>query len=170
MRLVIALVATVVMNLAIVGTAAAADTKVAVVDMERALFLSDAAKSAVKEFEKANKDDIAKLKSLQESLMASKKKLDEEGDIISEEQRRQMANDMEQKTQEYQFYGRKLKQAEDLWKRGLLEKQLPQLEKMLKEIIEKEGYDLVFNAQAAVFTSPKADITKLLIDRLNKQK
>jgi len=165
MRWLIALVAAAAMNVAV-----AADTKVAVVDMERALFLSDAAKSAVKEFKKANQTELDKLTALQESLMASKERLEKEGDIMSEDERRKISNEMEQKTQEYQFYGRKLQQLEEGWKRELFNKQLPELEKTLKEIIDEGKYDVVLNAQAAIFASPKADITKLLIERLNKKK
>lgn len=165
MRWLIALVAAAAMNVAV-----AADTKVAVVDMERALFLSDAAKAAVQEFKKANQAELDKLNSLQESLMAAKTRLDKEGDIMSEEERRKITNDMEQKTQEYQFYGHKLQQLEEGWKRELFNKQLPSMEETLKEIIDEGKYDVVLNAQAAIFSSPKADITKLLIERLNKKK
>ena len=165
MRWLVALVAAAAVNFAV-----AADTKIAVVDMERALFLSDAAKVAVKEFEKANQTDIDKLKSLQEGLMAGKTRLDKEGDILSDDERRKLSNDMEQKTQEYQFYGRKLQQAEEKWKRELFNQQLPDLEKTLKELIDEGKYDVVLNSQAAIFSSPKADITKLLIERLNKKK
>ena len=42
--------------------------------------------------------------------------------------------------------------------------------KTLKDLIDKEGYDVVLNAQAAIYKSPKADITKLLLERLNAEK
>jgi outer membrane protein len=146
MRWIIALVAAATMNIAV-----AADSNIAVVDMERALFLSDAAKEAVGEFEKANKSDIDKLKSLQN-------------------ERRALKNEVEQKTQEYQFYGRKLQQLEEKWKQVLFQKQSPELEKILNEIIKKEGYDVVLNAQVVIYKSPAVDITKLLLERLNEKK
>lgn len=152
------------------NTASAADLKVAVVDMERALFMSDAAQSGVKAFEQSNKADIDKLKGLEKELMASRERLEKEGDIMSADQRRTLSNEMQQKGQEYQFYVGKLKKQEDAWKREFLNQQLPELEKILKKIIDEKGYDLVVNAQAVVFTSPKADITKLLIERLNSGK
>ncbi|MAE21021.1 MAG: hypothetical protein CMK92_01175 [Pseudomonas sp.] len=164
MRWIIAFIAAATINLAV-----AAD-KVAVVDMERALFLSDAATAAVKEFEKANQSDIDKLKSLQEDLMAAQKRVETEGDIMSDDQRRELKNEVEQKTQEYQFYGRKLQQLEEKWKRDLFNKQLPELEKTLKALIDEKGYNVVLNAQAVIFKSPEADITKLLLERLNAKK
>ena len=89
---------------------------------------------------------------------------------MSADQRRTLSNDMQQKGQEYQFYVGKLKKQEDAWKREFLNTQLPEMEKILKKIIDEKGYDMVVNAQAVVFTSPKADITKLLIERLNSGK
>ncbi|MEK9712065.1 MAG: OmpH family outer membrane protein [Thalassolituus sp.] len=166
MRWLIALVAAAAMNIAVAAEA----TRVAVVDMERALFLSDAAQEAVKAFEKTNQTDIDKLKGLQEDLMAAQKKVEKEGDIMSDDQRRELKNEVEQKTQEYQFYGRKLQKLEEEWKQKLFAQQLPELEKTLKALIEEEGYDVVLNAQAAIYKSPKADITKLLLERLNAGK
>lgn len=165
MRWILGLVAVAAMNIAV-----AADSNIAVVDMERALFLSDAAKAAVSEFEKTNKSDIDKLKSLQQDLMAAQKRVEKEGDIMSEADRRTLKNEVEQKTQEYQFYGRKLQQLEEAWKRELFQKQSPELEKILNEIIEKEGYDVVLNAQVVIYKSPAVDITKLLLERLNAKK
>jgi outer membrane protein len=150
-----------------VNVAVAAETKVGVIDMERALFLSDAAKSAVKKFEADNKDDIEKLKSLQKELMATQAKLEKEADIMGEEERRKLANGMEQKSSEYQFYGRKLKQLEDKWKKELFNEQLPELEKLLKEIIDEGKYDVVLNSGAVIYSSPSVDLTKLLLERLN---
>ena len=152
------------------NSVSAADLNIAVVDMERALFMSDAAQAGVKEFEQNNKADIDKLKSLEKELTSAKERLDKEGDIMSADQRRTVSNDMQQKGQEYQFYVGKLKKQEDAWKREFLNKQLPEMEKILKKIIDEKGYDMVVNAQAVVFTSPKADITKLLIERLNSGK
>ena len=83
---------------------------------------------------------------------------------------RAIKNEFETKGQEYQFYGNKLQKLEQKWRQELFQKQLPSLEKTLKELIDKEGYDVVLNAQAAIYKSPKADITKLLLERLNAEK
>ena len=166
MRWIMALIAAATINVAVAAEA----TKVAVVDMERALFLSDATQEALKEFGKANKADIDKLKGLQESLTELQKKIEKEKDFMSDEEARAIKNEFETKGQEYQFYGNKLQKLEQKWRQELFQKQLPSLEKTLKELIDKEGYDVVLNAQAAIYKSPKADITKLLLERLNAEK
>ncbi|MAY14515.1 MULTISPECIES: OmpH family outer membrane protein [unclassified Thalassolituus] len=150
-----------------VQVAAAEAGKVGVVDMERALFLSDAAKVSIKQFEADNKTDIEKLKGLETDLLALKEKTEKDGDVMSDDERRKLANDYEQKSTEYKFYGRKLQQLEQKWKREFFQTQLPQLEKLLKAIIDEGGYDVVLQSGAVIYSSPKTDLTKLLLERLN---
>ena len=153
-----------VMAALLVQVAAAEDTKVAVVDMERALFLSDAAKTSAQQFEKDNKADIDKLKGLEQQLLTLKDKMEKDGDVMSDDELRKLKNDYEQTTTEYKFYGNNQK-----WKREFFQTQLPDLEQLLKAIIDEGGYDVVLQAGAVVYSSPKADLTKLLLERLNSK-
>lgn len=147
--------------------AVAAGSKVAVVDMERALFLSDAAKTSIKDFETANKAEVDKLKALQTELLKMKEKAEKEGDMMSEEERRKLTSAHEEKTAEFKFYAQKLQQLENKWKQSFLQAQLPNIEKELKAIIDEGGYEVVLQAGAVVYTAPSVDLTKALIDRLN---
>lgn len=158
-----------VMAALLVQVAAAEDTKVAVVDMERALFLSDAAKTSAQQFEKDNKADIDKLKGLEQQLLTLKDKMEKDGDVMSDDELRKLKNDYEQTTTEYKFYGNKLQQLNQKWKREFFQTQLPDLEQLLKAIIDEGGYDVVLQAGAVVYSSPKADLTKLLLERLNSK-
>jgi len=162
MRWIIAMAAALLMNAAV-----AEGTKVAVVDMERALFLSEAAKTSIKQFEKDNNDSISKLKSLEQQLRDLQEKVQKNADVMSDDERRNSANDFEEKKTEFQFFAKKLQQMEQKWKREFFQTQLPELEKLLKAIIDEAGYDVVLQSGAAIYVSPKADITKLLIERLN---
>lgn len=153
-----------------VAAAAPSPTKVGVIDMERALFLSDAAKSSVKNFEKANQTEVTKIKSLQDDLLKLKEKLEKEGDLLGEDERRKLANEHEQKLSEFKFYAQKLQQLEQKWKQELFQSQLPVMEKELKALIDEGGYEVVLQAGAVVYAAPSADLTKALIDRLNAKK
>jgi len=152
-----------------VQVAAAEGNNVAVVDMERALFMSDAAKVSIKQFESDNKNDIDKLKGIQQKLMGLKEKMEKDGDVMSDDERRKLANDYEEASTELKFYGRKLQQLEQKWKQEFFQTQLPDLEKLLKAIIDEGGYDVVLQAGAVVYSSPKADLTKMLLERLNSK-
>src|SRR5690554_4507277 len=150
------------LTLALFATTALAAGKVGVVDMEQALFLSNAAKSSIKEFEKDNKEEVNKLKKLQEEIISLREKVEKEADVLSESERTKLANSYEQKATEYQFYAQKLQEAEQKWRQRFLQEQLPGL--------EKEKYDVVLQAGAVIYRTPTVDLTKQLIERLNDKK
>lgn len=162
--------ATLIMGLLVQTAMAAGAGKVGVVDMERALFLSDAAKTSIRQFEKDNQPDVDKLKGLQGELIKLKEKIEKEGDVLSDDERRKLANGYEEKTAEYKFYATKLQQLEQKWKQEFFQTQLPNLERELKAIIEEGGYDVVLQSGAVIYSSPASDLTKTLLDRLNAKK
>jgi len=164
MRWILAMAAALLMNAAI-----AEGTKIAVVDMERALFLSDVFKASAQDFEKANLEDINKLRGLEEKLRGLQEKVKKNADIMSDDERRNSASDFEKKRSEYQFFAKKLQQMEQEWKRAFFQEQLPEIEKLLKAIIDEGQYDVVLQSGAAIYVSPDSDITKLLLERLNAQ-
>lgn len=158
------------LTLALFATTALAAGKIGVVDMEQALFLSNAAKTSIKAFEKENQEEVNKLKSLQGDLIQLKDKLEKEADVLSDSERTKLANSYEQKATEYKFYAQKLQQAEQKWRQSFLQEQLPGLEVELKAIIDKEAYDVVLQSGAVIYRAPTVDLTKQLIDRLNAKK
>lgn len=153
--------------LACLAPAVLAAGKVGVVDMERALFLSDAAKTSLEQFEKDNKTEVEQLKKLQQDLMALKEKSEKEADVLSDDERRKMQSSFEEKSTTYKFYAQKLQQAEVKWRQEFFQQQQPNIERELKAIIDADGYDIIMQAGAAIYVGPNADLTKKLIERLN---
>lgn len=144
--------------------------KIAVVDIERALFLSDAAQASLTKFEKDNQGEVDKLKELQQELLAIKEKGDKDGDVMSDEERRKLSSQFEEKSATYKFYAQKLQQAEGKWRQIFLQEQQPRIEKELKAIVDNDKYDVILQAGAVVYAAPSTDITKKLIERLNANK
>lgn len=144
-----------------------AQTKVAVVDMERALFLSNAAQASIAQFEKDNTTDIEKLKTLEQSLRDLREKIEKEADIMSEDEARRLRSRFEEQSAEFQFFARKLQQMEQQWKRDFFQTQLPNIERLLKAIIEEGGYDVVLQSGAVIYSTPTIDLTRTLLERLN---
>ncbi|WP_221799676.1 OmpH family outer membrane protein [Oceanobacter mangrovi] len=155
------------MLIALVSPLALAETKVAVVDMERALFLSDEAKAAAKKFEDDNAEAIGKVRSLEDAMMALKEKKDKDGDIMGQDELNKLASDYDEKARERQFYLDKLQKQDQQWRQGFFRSKLPSLEEKLKSIIEEGKYDVVLQAGAVVYSHPSADLTKVLLERLN---
>lgn len=148
----------------------AADVKIAVVDVQKALLLSNTAKASFKKFEKDNKKEVKKLKDLREKLLKLKEKLQKNSDVMSESERSKLTSSYEEKATEFKFYSQKLQQQEKKMQQEVFQKLLPKAEGLLKKIIDEGKYDLVLQASSGivVFATPKVNLTKKLLDSLNK--
>ncbi len=154
-------------SLCLVAGSAMAE-KIAVVDMQRALFQSDGAKGSFKQVEEQFGDDLLKIKKLEKELMADQKKLQKDGAIMSDDEQRKMRNSIKEKQSEFQFFAGKLQQAEKQWRQQFFNANLPRLQKILNDLIEEEKVDLVLNGQSIIFVKPELDLTKKLLEKLNQ--
>lgn len=155
-------------SLCLVAGSAMAAGKIAVVDMERALFQSEGAKASFKQVEDQFGDDLVKIKELEKVLTEHQQKLQKDAAIMSDEEQRKMRNTIKEKQSEFQFFAGKLQQAEQQWRQQFFRANLPRLQEILKTLIEKEKVDVVLNGQAVIHVIPELDLTKNLLSELNK--
>jgi len=158
--------ATAFLTLAVAAGAHA--SKIAIVDMERALFQSDGAKASFKQVEDQFGDDLVKLKNLEEGITSAQEKLQKDGAIMSDEEQRKLRNGIKENQSEYQFYANKLQQAEGQWRQQFFRANLPRIQEILKKLIEEEKVDMVLNGQAVIHVAPELDLTKKLLLKLNE--
>jgi len=156
------------LGLSVVATGAMAETKIAVVDMERALFQSEGAKASFKQVEDQFGDDLEKLKALEQDMLDVQQKMQKDGAIMSDDEQRKLRNTVKEKQSEYQFFAGKLQKAEQEWRQQFFRASLPRMQTIMKELIEKEEVDLVLNGQAVIHVTPDLDLTKKLLNELNK--
>ncbi|WP_315982403.1 OmpH family outer membrane protein [Aliamphritea spongicola] len=45
----------------------------------------------------------------------------------------------------------------------------PRLDAVIRDMIEKGGYDVVINKQSTIYAKPELDITAKVVELLNKQ-
>ena len=152
----------------VASTAMAAGSKIAVVDMERALFQSEGAKASFKQVEDQFGDDLGKIKQLEKDMLASKEKLDKDGAIMSDDEQRKVRNEIKEQQSEFKFFAGKLQQAEQQWRQQFFRANLPRLQDILKALIEAEKVDIVLNGQAVIHVVPDLDLTKKLLNKLNE--
>ena len=150
-----------------------AELKVAVVNAQRALFDSDRAKSYSKKMEKDLGSDLENVKKIEKEIVKIQEQMKKDGDIMSDEQKREMKNKMDEKKQDYKFYASKLQKAKQQAEEEFLRENMPLLDKALKQIIDEEKYDLVLQQQpapsgAVIFAGEAVDVTKKLLEKLNK--
>jgi len=148
--------------------AAAAQQKIAYVDLQRALAETDEGKRATgrikADFEKKQKE----LDARQEELKRMKESLDKQGSVLKPEALAAKQQELQQKfIQLQETYVRLQKDLEQ--KQGTeMQKLLGKMQAVITEIAQKEGYTYVFEKNAGiVYGPPSLDLTNELIRKYN---
>ncbi len=147
------------------GLAHAADVKIGVVDLQRALNESAAGKKAKDQF-KVEFDKMQNgLKSEKDALDKLKDDLDKKSAVLSEDQRKSKADDFERRRRDLR---RKLEDSDaELRKKDqeLTGSILKDLAVVIQEIGEKEGYTVILenSSSSVLYGSKSIDITESVI-------
>ncbi len=144
--------------------------KVAVIDSEMAVLQSDAAKKYAQEAENLFAPRIKKLQALQADLKAMDQKLQKDGPTLTESQRESRQLEMKRKAEDLRLQDRQLREDKGRSDQAELGKLRPKLEKAIEAVSNDLSYDLVLERGAARFVKPEFDITRKVIERINKMK
>ncbi|MDC8783683.1 OmpH/Skp family outer membrane protein [Roseateles koreensis] len=149
-------------------SAQAQELKIGYVNSERVLREANVAKAVglklESEFGKREKD----LKDAELKLRGAAEKLEKDAPTLSEAERNRRQRDLVESDRELQRKRREWQ--EDLTQRKQEEMSVivDRANRAIKQIFDTEKYDLI--VQDAIFSSPRVDITKKVIDSLNAQK
>ena len=147
---------------------ALAEVKIAALDMEAALAASKQAKELRQKLQQEFAAEEAELRKLSEEGNALKAKLEKEASFMSEEDRQQLMADIQQKFQEFQGLGNRIKQEGQVREREFLQQLRPEVEAILKKIVESEKVELILNKKGVVYIEPSMDLTPRVVEELNK--
>ena len=150
------------------SAATAADIKIGVVNLQKALNECQAGKEAVAELE----DEVKKRQEQVDARQEELKKLNEEAEkkrsVWSDEMKEQKQRELQARMQEFQrFY---MQSNDDLKKREQEKKTviIKDLLEVAKKLAKEKGYTFVFETQAGVIYSPQeADLTEEVIKLYN---
>ncbi|WP_201772690.1 OmpH family outer membrane protein [Endozoicomonas numazuensis] len=144
--------------------------KIAVVDSEMAVLESDSAKKYAKEAEKMFAPKIKQLKALQDDIKGLEQKLKKDGPTLTDGQRENRQLEIKRKFEDLQLQDRQLRGEKARSDQAELGKMRPKLEKAIDEVSKELNYDLVLERGAVRFVKPEFDITRKVIERMNKLK
>lgn len=143
---------------------AAAQSKIGFVNTERIFRESRPAKAAEARLEAEFKKKDAELNDLANRLQAEGKKLETDGPVLSETQRRDRQNRLADMDREFQRKQRDFRDEVGQKRQAEFAEVLNAANRALKAIGEKEGYDAIF--QDAAWANPKLDVTDKVIKAL----
>ena len=159
-----------VLAAALVATPAFADMKIAVLNYQMALLESDAAKQYAVDAEKKFGPQLTKLKNLESSAKGIQDRLVKGGDKMPQGERERLELEFKQKARDFQFQSKELNEAKAVADRDMLKQLKPKLDGAVEGVIKEGGYDLVLERGAVIDVKPQYDITRQVIERMNKSR
>ncbi|NOQ46559.1 MAG: hypothetical protein GQ559_07785 [Desulfobulbaceae bacterium] len=152
-----------------VGTVQAADTKVGIINVQKVLATCEAGKKAHEVREKKMEELQATFKKDEEALLALQKEIEKKSSAWSEEMKQEKAIEFQKKRRNL---GVKQEDA-NLEMKTLRERQLApilkQLETVVKDVAQKEGYALILPRNAVLHAVDSVDLTEMVTKALNKK-
>lgn len=152
-----------------VAPSAAGQLKVAVVDSTEAIRLSEEAKAFLAQVQADMEPESADLRALRDEIIALEQKITDEGDVMSDEEKRNAAKDIENKRIDLDFGAKKLEKALQDKQAELLETISPKVRAVVNDMVELERFDLVFERRNVGYVNPKHDITAKVTEKLNER-
>lgn len=145
-----------------------AETRIGVVDLRQALFSSNEAQAFSEKLQKDFSDEEAKVRAAQEDARKLKDRLEKDGAMMNESERNQLASEFQEKVKEFNFLKQRLDSTVASRKQAFLEEARPGVDAAVKELLEEHDLDLILPSEAVVYVKPEMNLTKQLLDKLNR--
>lgn len=149
---------------------ALADLKVAVVDPMQAIVESEEVKSRNARLESSLEGESQRLRRLRDDIAKIEERLQRDGMTMSRDERNRLTEEGEAKSVEFQALQQTLQRRVNTDRQDLMESMEPKVVRAIEDIAGEMGLDMVISAQAAIYIKPELDITKQVIQRLNRNK
>lgn len=155
------------------ATASWAAGKVVVLNLQKAMLSTEFAKKNLQKM--AQNPDFSALNAQYESLKTDLESLDKEqekkGMTWSAEQLTEHRKKKEFIRADLELAGKKLQAEQNVVARKVLQELTPKTEKIVKEMTQAEGIDIVLDSKVIIYIStPTVDITNKVTEQLNKAK
>lgn len=143
--------------------------KIGVVDFQKILATSEAGKKAKTDISEKMKTMQGDLEAMGKDLEESKKRLEREGMVMTKEKREQKERDLQHKYVDFKAKEKKYKKEIAEINQGLAQKFGQEIYTLAEEIGKKEGYLLIVEKRAVLYSPSTIDITDRLIQAYNEK-
>ncbi len=139
--------------------------KIGFVSTERIMRDSNPAKAAQAKIEQDFSRREKELQDLSGRLRSASEKLEKDGAVLAEADRVRRQREIAEMDRDFQRRQREFREDLNQRRNEELSAVLDRANRAIKEIAEREKYDLIL--QEAVFVSPRMDITEMVVKQLN---
>ena len=163
------LVSTAVVAILFTAPVVSAEMNIVVLDPVRAILESEEAKVLAEAANKEMQPEQEELRAAAEEMQALQAKLQKDGEVMSDSERRKAIKDLESMQANLQFGSQKLqKEAQDR-RQEILQALAPKYEKVLSDLIQIDQIDLILSPNQLQYANAKHDISRRVTEKLNEQ-
>lgn len=144
-----------------------ADVKIAVVDVQSAILNSEQAKVYMAQIQQEFKKEEDEIRALQTSATALLERMQKDGDVMSEPEKRKLQQQIEDKNNDFVYLRKKLQRQIDDRQKELFTGIDQKVQQAIEELVKSEDFDLIIPRQAALYVSDLYDITRKVTEKLN---
>ena len=152
------------------SVAAHAELNIAVLNTQRAIIECEEAKGMIEKIKADVERDENSVRTLGESIQKLQQKLQKDADTLGNSEKRRLQKEIEDKQIDYQFQVNKLQKEVQDRQQEIFAALAPKLDTVLKELIEKEKFDMILQRSEILYVKSSHDITRLVTESLNRKR
>ena len=146
-----------------------AQLNVAVVNTVQAIQQSEEATAFTEQLQQELAPEQTELQGLQQEINDLRQRVQDEGDVMSADEQRKVARDIENKQIDLEFRAQKLQKDVQDRQQELIQIMGPKVQAIVNDMVEVERYDLVFERSNVGYVNPRHDITAKVTEKLNER-
>ncbi|MES3006245.1 MAG: OmpH family outer membrane protein [Pseudomonadota bacterium] len=150
------------------GAVMAQQPVVGVVNLEQALFNSQAAQELQAVIQEEFKDDQTRAETLNTELTALVEKAQRDESIMSEAEKRKLSSDAQEKQVQLQMISERVQAALQERNQAFIDSMRENLSAAIQSVVEEGSYNIVLNADSVAFFDNAYDITGKVTAKLNE--
>ena len=150
------------------GVAMAQQPVVGVVNLEQALFNSQAAQELQAVIQEEFKDDQDRAELLNTELTALVEKAQRDESIMSDAEKRKVSSDAQERQVQLQMISERVQAALQERNQAFIDSMRENLSTAIQSVVEEGGYTIVLNADSVAFFDNAFDITGNVTAKLNE--
>lgn len=162
----------VVLSIALVAPLmAAAQGKIAVLDVQTAILQTEAAKKEFKDLQSRADyaQSLTQFETLQKTFQENREKLQKDSAVMSDDQKKAESQKLQNSATDIQHVKKKLQAAEQDLAKKLMQAFYPKLQKIMPELIKEESIGLLLDKKSALHVDNGYDVTAKVTAMLNLQ-
>jgi len=157
-----------ILMFAAISPLAAAEMKIAIVDVQTAIAASDEAQRLITQIRDEFKGDEDNIKLIQTEAAELLQKLQKDAEVMSEDEKRRVQQEIESLNNDFVYQRQKLQKELQARQTELFQGIDGKVQKAIEELVLQNDYDLVLPRGAAIYVGDLYDVTRKVTEKLNE--